>query len=156
MIEGNDGGRERHVQRRAELVHRSRTSRRRSSTASSTDNRFPYRIYGAQQDNSTVAILSRTRGGGIGPSDWYPVGGCESGWVAPKPDDPDVVFAGCYGGAIDRYDDRTGESRDVVAWPQLAIGQAPKDLKYRFQWNAPILISPHDAARRSTTRRRSS
>ena len=109
-----------------------------------TDDRFPYWVYGAQQDNTTVATASRGRGRGIGESDWHQVGGCESGWVAPKPKDPEVVFAGCYGGAISRYDNRTGQSRQVVAWPQLAIGQAGKDLKYRFQWNAPIVISPHD------------
>lgn len=109
-----------------------------------TDDRFPYWIYGAQQDNTTVALASRGRGDGIDESDWHDVGGCESGWVAPKPKDPDVVYAGCYGGSITRYDHRTGQGRQVVAWPQLAIGQAAKDLRYRFQWNAPILISPHD------------
>jgi photosystem II stability/assembly factor-like uncharacterized protein len=106
-----------------------------------TDDRFPYRVYGAQQDNSTIAIPSRVRGSDIETTDWYAVGGCESGWVAPKPKEPDVVFAGCYGGSITRYDHRTGEEREVIAWPQLAIGQAPKDLRYRFQWNAPILVS---------------
>lgn len=143
MIEGNDGG--------ATVTFnggRSWSSLLNQPTAQfyrvTTDNRFPYRVFGAQQDNSTVEILSRTRGGGIGPGDWHPVGGCESGWVAPKPDDPDISFGGCYGGAIDRYDFRTGENRNVIAWPQLSIGQAAKDLKYRFQWNAPILISPHD------------
>ncbi|MDQ5872802.1 MAG: glycosyl hydrolase, partial [Acidobacteriota bacterium] len=109
-----------------------------------TDDRFPYRVYGAQQDNTTVAIASRGRGRAITETDWHSVGGCESGWIAPKPKNPDVVFAGCYGGSITRYDHRTGQSRQIMAWPQLAIGQAPKDLKYRIQWNAPILISPHD------------
>ena len=110
------------------------------------DDRWPYFAYGAQQDNSTVAVPSRVRGGEIERTDWYPVGGCESGWIAPKPKDPDVVFAGCYGGSISRYDRRTGEEREVVAWPQLAVGQAARDLKYRFQWNAPILVSRHDGA----------
>ena len=109
-----------------------------------TDDRYPYWIYGAQQDNTTVAISSRGRGRGIDVTDWYSVGGGESGWIAPKPGDPNVVYAGSYGGDIDRNDHRTGQSRQVVAWPQLAIGQAPKDLKYRFQWNAPIVVSPHD------------
>ena len=108
------------------------------------DDRFPYRVYGAQQDNSTVAIASRARGGEIGREEWHPVGGCESGWVAPKPGEPDVVFAGCYGGSITRYDRRTGEEREVTAWPQLAIGRPASDLKYRIQWNAPILASRHD------------
>ncbi|HEX9148538.1 MAG TPA: glycosyl hydrolase, partial [Thermoanaerobaculia bacterium] len=109
-----------------------------------TDDRFPYWVYGAQQDNTTVAISSRGRGRGIDVTDWHAVGGCESGWVAPKPKNPDVVFAGCYGGSITRYDHKTGQEREVMAWPQLAIGQAAKDLKYRIQWNAPIVISPHD------------
>ncbi len=109
-----------------------------------TDDRFPYRVYGAQQDNSTVSIRSRSRGGSIGASDWYDVGGCESGWVAPLPKDPDVVFAGCYGGSVTRYDHRTGQEREITPWPQLAVGRAPRDLRYRFQWNAPILVSRHD------------
>ena len=109
-----------------------------------TDDHFPYRVYGAQQDNSTIAISSRGARRDIGLTDWYPVGGGESGWIAPKPGDPDVVFAGSYGGDITRYDRKTEEQRQLVAWPQLAVGQAPKDLKYRFQWNAPILASRHD------------
>ena len=109
-----------------------------------TDDRFPYWVYGAQQDNSTVAIASRGRGRGIDTNDWYPVGGGESGWIAPKPKNPEIVFAGSYGGNISRYDHRTGQTRNIVAWPQLAIGRGAKDLKYRFQWNAPIVFSPHD------------
>ncbi|MGH9399766.1 MAG: WD40/YVTN/BNR-like repeat-containing protein, partial [Thermoanaerobaculia bacterium] len=109
-----------------------------------TDDRFPYWVYGAQQDNSTVSIASRGRGAGIDVTDWHSVGGCESGWIAPRPKNPDIVFAGCYGGSISRYDHKTGQARQIVAWPQLAIGLGGKDLKYRFQWNAPILISPHD------------
>ncbi|HQN07488.1 MAG TPA: glycosyl hydrolase [Thermoanaerobaculia bacterium] len=108
------------------------------------DDRFPYHVYGAQQDNTTVAIASRSRGREIGRAEWHPVGGCESGWIAPKPGEPDVVFAGCYGGSITRYDHRTGEEREVTAWPQLAIGRPASDLKYRIQWNAPILVSRHD------------
>ena len=109
-----------------------------------TDDRYPYWIYGAQQDNSTVAIASRGRGRGIDVNDWYSVGGGESGWIAPKPGDPNIVYAGSYGGQIDRNDHALGQNRQVVAWPQNAIGRAAKDVKYRFQWNAPIVISPHD------------
>jgi photosystem II stability/assembly factor-like uncharacterized protein len=109
-----------------------------------TDNRFPYWVYGSQQDNSNVAIPSGVPGAAIDFTDWHSAGGGESGWVAPKPGDPDVVFAGEYGGQITRYDHRTRETREVMAWPQLADGHATKDLKYRFQWNAPIVISPHD------------
>ncbi len=109
-----------------------------------TDNRFPYWVYGAQQDNSTVAIPSGVPGDGIDFTDWHPVGGGESGWIAPLPTNPEIVFAGGYGGDITRYDNRTRETWEVMAWPQLADGRATRDLKYRFQWNAPILISPHD------------
>src|SRR4029077_18948196 len=108
------------------------------------DDRTPYWVYGAQQDNTTVAIASRGRGGSIGVNDWHAVGGCESGWIAPQLGNPDVVFSGCYGGSISRYDYKTDQSREGVARAQLAIGQAGRDLRYRFQWNAPIVISPHD------------
>ena len=109
-----------------------------------TDNRFPYWVYGAQQDNSTVAIPSGVPGDGISAADWHGVGGGESGWIAPLPADPDIVFAGGYGGEISRYDHRTREVWNVMAWPQLADGRATRDLKYRFQWNAPIVVSPTD------------
>jgi len=110
----------------------------------SVDDRFPYYVYGCQQDNSCVAIPSRTSSGGIGREDWYEIGGCESGHVAIDPRNPEVTYSGCYGGTIGRYDHATGQEREVMAYPQLAVGQAPRDLKYRFQWNAPILLSPHD------------
>jgi photosystem II stability/assembly factor-like uncharacterized protein len=109
-----------------------------------TDDRFPYWVYGSQQDNSNVVIPSGVPGDEIGPSEWHSAGGGESGWMAPKPGEPDVVFAGEYGGQITRYDRRTREAREVMAWPQLADGHATKDLRYRFQWNAPILVSRHD------------
>jgi photosystem II stability/assembly factor-like uncharacterized protein len=108
------------------------------------DNQFPYWVYGSQQDNSNVAIPSGVPGSVIDAADWHPVGGGESGWIAPDPRDPNIVYAGEYGGQITRYDHRTRQAREVMAWPQLADGHGAKDLKYRFQWNAPILISPHD------------
>jgi photosystem II stability/assembly factor-like uncharacterized protein len=110
-----------------------------------TDDRFPYHVYGAQQDNSTVAIASRTSGSGIGPSDWYDVGGCESGFIAPKPGDPDVVFAGCYGGSISRWDRRTDQLRNVTVWPDNPMGHGAEGMKYRFQWTFPIVMSRHGA-----------
>ena len=76
-----------------------------------TDDRFPYRVYGAQQDNSTVAIASRGSGNGIGPADWHPVAGCECGYIAPKPGEADVTYGGCYDGYIGRHDQRTGRDR---------------------------------------------
>jgi photosystem II stability/assembly factor-like uncharacterized protein len=109
-----------------------------------TDNRFPYWVYGSEQDWGSVATPSGVPGYGIDFTDWHPVGGGESGWIAPLPTDPDIVFAGEYGGQITRYDHRTRETWNIMAWPQLADGHATTDLRYRFQWNAPILISPHD------------
>ncbi|MCM2258425.1 MAG: glycosyl hydrolase, partial [Vicinamibacteria bacterium] len=110
------------------------------------DDRFPYWIYGAQQDNSTVAIASRTSGFGIDVSDWHAVGGCESGYIAPKPGDPNIVYAGCYGGQITRYDHRTKQERDVTVYPENPMGWGAEGMKYRFQWTFPIVVSPHDAA----------
>jgi photosystem II stability/assembly factor-like uncharacterized protein len=109
-----------------------------------TDDRFPYWVYGSQQDNSNVAIPSGVPGDSIDQTEWHAAGGGESGWMAPNWKDPDVVYAGEYGGQITRYDHRTRQAREIMAWPQLADGHATKDLKYRFQWNAPILLSRHD------------
>ena len=108
------------------------------------DNDFPYNIYGAQQDNSTMRIASRTTGGGIGTSDWYDVGGGESGWIAPSPKDSNIVFAGSYGGLTTRYDHRTGQERNISPYPNNPMGAGADVLKYRFQWNFPIVFSPHD------------
>ncbi len=108
------------------------------------DDQFPYHLYGAQQDNSTVAIASRTRGFGIGSDDWRDVGGCESGFVAPKPGNPEVVYAGCYDGYIGRQDHRTGEERNVSVYPDNPMGWGAEGMKYRFQWTFPIVASQHD------------
>ncbi|HYV00180.1 MAG TPA: hypothetical protein VE977_15225, partial [Pyrinomonadaceae bacterium] len=109
------------------------------------DNDFPYHIYGAQQDNSTVRIASRNTDSAIRETDWYDVGGGESGWIAPSPKDSEIVFAGSYGGLITRLDHRTGQLRDVSPYPNNPMGAGADVLKYRFQWNFPILFSPHDA-----------
>ena len=109
-----------------------------------TDDRFPYYIYGAQQDNSTVGIASASSEGSIDRPDWYNVGGGESGYIAPDPTDPQIVYAGSYGGDITRYDHRTGETQAVNPWPVNPIGWAAADVKHRFQWTEPIVFSPHD------------
>jgi len=109
-----------------------------------SDNRFPYYIYGAQQDNSTVAIASAGLDGSIDRSDWYPVGGGESGYIAPDPNDPNIVYAGSYGGEITRYDHRTHQEQAVNPWPINPIGWAAADVRHRFQWTEPIVFSPHD------------
>ena len=108
------------------------------------DSRFPYWLYGAQQDNSTVAIASASAHGGISQSDFYEVGGGESGYIAPDPSDPEIVYAGSYGGDISRYDHRTDETQMVNPWPRNPIGWGMADLKHRFQWTEPITFSPHD------------
>jgi photosystem II stability/assembly factor-like uncharacterized protein len=109
-----------------------------------SDNRFPYYIYGAQQDNSTVAIASAGLDGSIDTRDWYDVGGGESGYIAPDPTDPNIVYAGSYGGEVSRYDHRTHEQQAVNPWPINPIGWGAADLKHRFQWTEPIVFSPHD------------
>ena len=109
-----------------------------------TDDRFPYYMYGAQQDNSTVGIASASPEGGIDRPDWYDVGGGESGYIAPDPTDPQIVYAGSYGGEVTRYDHRTGELQEVNPWPVNPIGWSAADVKHRFQWTEPIVFSPHD------------
>jgi photosystem II stability/assembly factor-like uncharacterized protein len=110
----------------------------------STDNDFPYHVYGAQQDNSTVKIASRTTGFGITAKDWEETAGSESGWVQPHPKDSNIVFGGNYGGYLSRLDHRTGQDRAVNVWPDNPMGWGAEGMKYRFQWNFPILFSPHD------------
>ncbi|MFC2160750.1 glycosyl hydrolase [Acidobacteriota bacterium] len=110
-----------------------------------TDNQFPYWVYGAQQDNSTVRIASRTSGGGITQKDWYPVGGGESGHIAPRHDNPDIVYAGSYGGLITRWDYATRQQRIISAWPDNPMGWGAGDIKYRFGWTAPIVVSRFDS-----------
>ena len=108
-----------------------------------TDNQFPYRLYGDQQDNSSVSIASAGRGGGVGIEDYYEVGGGESGYIVPDPRDPNIVYGGGYDAAISRYDHRTGMTREITPWPRNSMGWAAKDLEHRFQWTAPIMVSRH-------------
>ena len=113
----------------------------------STDNSFPYRILGAQQDNSTVRIKSRTSGAGITERDWEITAGAESGYVMADPLNPDVVYGGNYGGYLSRLDHRTGENRAIDVWPDNPMGAGADVLKYRFQWNFPFFFSPHNPKR---------
>jgi photosystem II stability/assembly factor-like uncharacterized protein len=116
-----------------------------------TDNSFPYRIYGAQQDNSTLRIRHRNDGYSITESDWEPTAGGESGWIAPDPLDNDIVYGGSYGGYLTRENHRTGTSRSVNVYPNNPMGHGAEDMKYRFQWNFPIFFSPHDPKMLYTT-----
>ncbi len=109
-----------------------------------TDNHFPYRIYAAQQDNSTVRIPHRSLSGGITEDDWEPTAGGESGFIAPDPKNPDIVYGGSYGGYLVRQNHKTGETRMIDVWPDNPMGWAAKAIKYRFQWNYPIFFSVHD------------
>ncbi len=109
-----------------------------------TDNDFPYHIYGAQQDSSTVATSSRGNEGAITASDWHDVGGGESGWIAPDPTNSDIVYAGSYDGLLTRYDHKTGGQRQVNVWPDNPMGSGAEAMKYRFQWSFPMLFSPND------------
>lgn len=109
------------------------------------DNKFPYWVYGAQQDNSTVAIKNRTAGYGIDDDDWHAVAGGESGYIAPDPDDPDVTYGGSYGGYLNKYNYETKQSDRIDVWPNNPMGAGAADLKYRFQWTFPIYISPHNS-----------
>ncbi|HKK08384.1 MAG TPA: glycosyl hydrolase, partial [Gemmatimonadota bacterium] len=112
------------------------------------DNRFPYRVYGPQQDNTTISVPAWAPGTGELTSQglWRTQGGGESGYIAFDPEHPGLTYAGSYGGVIDRMDHESGQSRDVVPYPQLALGESANYLKYRFQWNAPILKSRFDTS----------
>ncbi|RLD23731.1 MAG: glycosyl hydrolase, partial [Bacteroidetes bacterium] len=112
-----------------------------------TDNSFPYRIYGAQQDNSTIRILHRTSGRSIGESDWESTAGGESAHIAPNPVNPDIVYGGSYDGFLSRVDHKNQQMRLVDVWPDNPMGHGAEDMKYRFQWNFPIFFSPHNPDR---------
>ena len=109
-----------------------------------TDGHFPYRVYGAQQDAGTAATLSRSDYGEITFRDWQPVGAGESGYIAPDPLHPEIVYGGdTYGGAW-RFDRTTGQSQDVAPWPLSAFGQTMPERKYRFTWTSPLVFDRLD------------
>lgn len=108
------------------------------------DQQVPYHVYGGQQDNSAIGIKSRTNDGGIDWKDWYSVAGCESAFLAFDPNNPQTVFGGCYQGIIDRWDRVTQESKGIKQYPELGLSIEPKDFKYRYNWNAPIISSPQN------------
>lgn len=141
MVEGNDGG--------ANVsIDGGRTWSRQDNQPTAqfyrvtTDNRFPYRVLGSQQDNSTVSVphTSHARNN----RDFHPVGGGEAGYIAVRPDNPDIIFGGSYGGWLTRYDHASGLLKPISPWPENVIGGGAADLDHRFQWTFPIVISPHD------------
>ncbi|MDB4887825.1 MAG: hypothetical protein JWN79_3263 [Gemmatimonadetes bacterium] len=139
MIEGDDGG-------ASVSVDGGRTwSEQDYATAQfyhvTTTTHFPYHVCGAQQDNSTLCGPSR-KAGGIDQSDWMEAGGGESGYIATRKDNPDITYAGSYGALLTRKDMRTGLTRNINPAPDNPMGHSAADLKYRFQWTFPIVLSP--------------
>jgi photosystem II stability/assembly factor-like uncharacterized protein len=116
-----------------------------------TDNRYPYRVFATQQDNTSIAVPSASYWGAITLGDCSYPGTGESGFIAVHPDDPNIVYCGAVGsspggaGALQRYDYRTGQIQLVNVWPEESTGIAPKDMRYRFAWTFPIVFSPHDS-----------
>ncbi|WP_430410741.1 VPS10 domain-containing protein [Kordia sp.] len=112
-----------------------------------TDNSFPYRIYVAQQDNSTIRIPHRTDGRSISDDDWERTAGGESAHIAVDPKDNDIVYGGSYDGFLTRKNHRTGTVRAINVWPDNPMGHGAEGMKYRFQWNFPIIFSKHNPNR---------
>lgn len=109
-----------------------------------TDNSFPFRIYGAQQDNSTIRIAHRSTGSSISERDWEPSAGGESAHLAPDPNNPEIVYGGTYKGYMMRRDHNTGQVRSTNVWPFNPAGSGAEVMKYRFNWNFPVAFSPHN------------
>jgi len=108
------------------------------------DSQFPYRVYGSQQDNSTISVPNLVTGSGVSFQHWLSHGGCETGPVAVRPDDPNVAYSGCFGGRLARYDHKSQQFRQIRDYPENQGGMPESGLRYRIQWNAPIVISPHN------------
>ena len=143
MIEGNDGG------ATVSMTGGRTWTEQNFATAQfyhvTTTNEFPYRVCGAQQDNSTLCGPSRWPGG-IGRELWVDAGGGESGYIAVDPRNPEIAYAGSYGGLLTRTNMRTAQETQVNPWPDNPMGHSSGDLAYRFQWTFPIVFSPHDPA----------
>src|SRR5260370_20626981 len=107
-----------------------------------TDNQFPYAVYGAQQDSGSAAVLSRTDYGQITPRNWFPAGPSESGYLALDPNDPSIIYlSGTYGSVV-RYNRRTGLSHDITPWPVSIFGSEINQRKYRAPWSPVLVFSP--------------
>lgn len=143
MILGNDGGGTVSLN-----GGRSWTSQYSQPTAEmyhvTADDQVPYRVYGSQQDNTSISVPSRSNYRAITRSEWYEVGGGEAGYIAVRPDNPNIIFAGEYQGYMSRYDHAAGLSRNISVWPEDYTGSGAKDYRYRFQWTYPIVLSHHD------------
>jgi len=143
MIEGDDGG-------ATVTMNGGKTWTQQDQNTSQIyhlmlDNRFPYHIYGSQQDNSSLSILSRTDGRGITAKDWYPVAGGESGYIVPDPDKPYITYGGAYDGNMTRYNEKTHQRVRIDVLPyDKRPGATAAEVKYRFNWTFPIMISKHN------------
>lgn len=107
-----------------------------------TDNRFPYHIYGAQQDSGSVDIANRSPDGKISFRDWHATAGGESGYVLPKPGDPSIVYGDGYGGSVERMTLPTRETQDISPWPISTWGTSPPEAKYRSTWTPAMAVNP--------------
>jgi photosystem II stability/assembly factor-like uncharacterized protein len=104
-----------------------------------TDNQFPYNVYGTQQDSGTAGLPSRTDHGHIDGRDWFSIGGSESGYIAPDPADPSIVYSSGLYGTVSRFDRRTSQSQEIAPWPMPGFGQEIAQRKYRDPWT-PVLV----------------
>jgi len=149
MIEGNDGGANVSFNGGAtwSTIYNQPTSQFYHLTV---DEAFPYKVYGTQQDNSAICVPSASASGAIPWGDCYTVGSSESGHIQVRPDNDNIVYSGAVGsapgggGVMLRFDKASGQTRIITVWPEVYGGYGPKELKYRFQWTYPILLSPHD------------
>ncbi|HEV2748930.1 MAG TPA: glycosyl hydrolase [Gemmatimonadales bacterium] len=141
MIEANDGGASVSINGGHSWLPEAQPTGQFYHVVTTSD--FPYRICGAQQDAGTLCGPSRLSGG-IDIGAWQPVGGGESGYIAVRPDSTNIIFAGSYGGRLTRLDTRTMQLRVVSPWPDNPMGYSAGEIKYRFQWTYPIVLSPHD------------
>ena len=137
MINGNDGGANVTVDGGTSWTNQAYPTAQLYHVAITAH--VPYRVCGSQQDNTTVCLPGNGRG-----DEFYEVGGGESGYIAPDPRDPDVYYAGSYGGLLTRYDRRSGQMREVNVWPDNPMGHSSNDMKERFQWTFPIVFAPTD------------
>lgn len=111
----------------------------------SVDNDFPYNVYGAQQDNSSIRIASATDDNSIGRESWYPVAGGEAGYIVPDPENSDITFGGEYDGQLSLFNKKNNQYRDISVWPEQNPGHGSNERKYRFNWTYPIVLSPFDS-----------
>lgn len=117
----------------------------------SLDNDFPYNVYGAQQDNSSIKIASRTDGNSIDKDSWFPVAGGEAGYIQADPTNSDITYGGEYDGSLSKYNKKTNQYQDISPYPESNIGAPSSAKKHRFQWTYPIVFSPQNPKRMYVT-----